>query len=830
MLELKMKDETTKDIFVQAFRESNLIPILGAGFSKGLRARQKGVVPDGAELKNYMIRQIVQEKKGIEEEELKSEAFSTVAELFEKIFSNPDDERIKDYFYNNFTGIKLNRVNQLRFLDEIDWNYIYTLNIDTTIEDSNHNRWEVFYPNSDFDERNVYDGRKRLFKIHGDVYRFTKSLNYKEMILTESQYLGSLEKNKKFHDMLTADCENRNMLYIGCSLKDEIDIKYSVLSDKTRNFNQKNTYRIYVTSEKLSELKKEKLEGFNISHYIQLNSTEDYEMFYEFLVNCYEESCIANKNNIDIYRYSQLEKLDKNFEENIDYLANFGSIKDKVPYYYIQRELVKELKLITEKVNVIMGRRFVGKTLLAYNMLEYNLKYQRYYISSNESLDTKTIRELLNLHNALIVFDSDSIDDRNFIELLNAFEPENKNLICVFINTYSETLNLISYYLSSIHYPLSHSMIGKMSSDDIRSINKGLHALGISIFDERQNLLDNTLRIANAYDKKLVEEYAIATKEEIMMIVWLLAQNKMYYEEVVTLGLVNNYKEIIRKFSPFLQEEKCKRSELRKHSQIKIVCNGKLGLLQILNSYVYPLDSEMGEVVVKMRHEKICEAIYEIMYRFDKVDRDHVRKFGMVDMLNDIFSRKYSRSSVNYLKSKGKSGRNFHGAAGLIQKIYNYEKIQNLKADDPNYWLQRAKSVYYKNNSNKKNLHEGIKWAKKAEQDSLVKLDEGQRQYRRTVSNATIQIAMMYGKVVKIDGYNNITNNNSAVEYYYKGLSDGNNIEAAKSLIKNSKGTEDFICLVTQLVERPECISKEYAKERDFLLKVSIQGDLVYSS
>ena len=145
---------------------------------------------------------------------------------------------------------------QLRFIEEIEWQYIYTLNIDTGIENTNKNKWEVFYPNKDFDEHKNFGGKKKLYKIHGDASRFIKTMDYNEMILTESQYISSLDENKKFHDMLSADCENKNILYIGCSLDDEIDIKYSVLSDTNRNFKEKETYSIYVTAEPMSSLKK----------------------------------------------------------------------------------------------------------------------------------------------------------------------------------------------------------------------------------------------------------------------------------------------------------------------------------------------------------------------------------------------------------------------------------------------------------------------------------------------------------------------------------------------------------------------------------------------
>lgn len=651
------------------------------------------------------------------------------------------------------------------------------------------------------------------------------------MILTESQYIASLDENQKFHDMLSADCENRNIIYIGCSLDDEIDIKYSVLSDKNRNFKDKETYRIYVTAEPLSSLKKVKLEGFNISHYIQLQTNEDYELFYEFLLQCFQESRIGLKSDIENLGYQQPQKLSKDMELNIKYLADIKKNKEELPYYYFKRELLNTLNFTDQKINVIIGRRFAGKTMFAYNILEHYQNYQRYFITEQESIDVTTIHSLMDLKNALIVFDSDCVDDRGFAEIRNSFKAQNKNLVCIFVNSYDDVLNLISYYKDDINQPLNHNLVGKFSLKDIEQINEKLDKVGIARFDISQNILDNTLRIANLYGQNMISDYAIVSKEELEIIIWVLVQNKMYYEEIVSLGLSKHYNRIVKKFSPFLQIEKCKRTERLKHSTIKIVGNGELGLLQILNNYVYPLNSRVGNTVAKNRYRTICDSIYHILYSFNKIDQNIVKKFIMFDTLNDIFSRKYSQQSIDFLTSEGKRGRSANGAAGLIQAIYNHGQIQRLKASDPNYWLQRAKSAYIINRhkADAKRIYEGINWAIKAEHDSEIRVKQGEKQYYRTMSNATIQIAIMYGRVAKIKKYKVIADNNKAVEYYFKGFSDSNNMAAARSLINNSRGTEDFNSLIKDIVAHPEHVDNEWGRERDYLINVSINGDVLYS-
>ena len=51
MKELKVSDAETKEFFVHAFCEENLVPILGAGFTCGLKTKKGGEVPSGKKLK-----------------------------------------------------------------------------------------------------------------------------------------------------------------------------------------------------------------------------------------------------------------------------------------------------------------------------------------------------------------------------------------------------------------------------------------------------------------------------------------------------------------------------------------------------------------------------------------------------------------------------------------------------------------------------------------------------------------------------------------------------------------------------------------------------------
>lgn len=835
MEELKISLKETKDFFIHAFNEETLVPILGSGFTRGVKTRRGGSVPSGKDLKDAMIEKISFKKK-ISKSELESESFSSISEFYQNTFPNPSEDGVIDYYLKNFTGVRINKPQQLRFLNDIKWPYVYTLNIDTGIEDSRSQEWEVFYPNRKFDERKINPDCKKLYKIHGDVAMFCKSLDYNEMILTESQYIASLQQSEQFHDLLSADCGNKNLLYIGCSLDDEIDIKYSVLSDKNRNKKVRDIRGIYVTSDDLSEFKKDKLKGFNISHIIKLSSSDDYEYFYEFLVQCYEESQAQIEKNIANFKYTELERIGKDKKTNLNYLADLSPDKSKLPFYYVSSERVQNIKLLQEKVNVVIGRRFVGKTMLAHAILEAHPNYQRYFISEKESLSEKDVVDLLQEEKALIIFDSESLDDRGFNNLLVNFDASKKNVICIFFNSFDDVVNLITFHSEIINYAIEGTLSGKILKKDVLAINDKLNLLGIATFNEKNNLLDNTLRIANVYNRKLVDKYIITSLEELKLIIWILVKNKIYFEEIVILGLAKEYKKIVNKFSPFIQEENCKKGEIGKHSTIKVIGNGKLGLLQILSAYIYPsASSEIGNRMAKEHQNNVCEAIYAILLSFSKIDMDNVKEFLQFDKLNDVFSRVYSESSITSMSSSNGATRIKYGAASFIHNVYANENIKQLKANDPNYWLQRAKSIYITNNyrhaGSRAEILEAIDWAKKAEQDSRTRVDNGETKYSRTESNAIMQIAMLYGRLAKLHGYTNKKVNESALEYYYKVFSDSNNIGATKTLLNHSRGTDDFTKFINRLISNIDSVGAEWSQEMNYLINIGLKkDDFVYLS
>lgn len=92
-MEMDLKE--TKDFFVQAFRNGDLVPILGSRFSCGMSARKTNTVPTGGQLKKYMIDLILSERSDFTRKDLEKQNFSWISERFFKC----DMDKIIKYFY-----------------------------------------------------------------------------------------------------------------------------------------------------------------------------------------------------------------------------------------------------------------------------------------------------------------------------------------------------------------------------------------------------------------------------------------------------------------------------------------------------------------------------------------------------------------------------------------------------------------------------------------------------------------------------------------------------------------------------------------------------------
>ena len=162
----------------------------------------------------------------------------------------------------------------------------------------------------------------------------------------------------------------------------------------------------------------------------------------------------------------------------------------------------------------------------------------------------------------------------------------------------------------------------------------------------------------------------------------------------------------------------------------------------------------------------------------------------------------------------------------MIRAVYDDENIAKLKSDEPNYWLQKAKSIYIYNSGEKgdiERIKEGIEWAKMAEGNSETLVSNGKNKYLRTLINAIVQTAMLYGNLANKLSYFDKQINTRSINYYYRALSDANNLTATKSLIAKSRGTKDFNDLLNYVKSNKDAFDSSVVEEVEYLC--SVQND-----
>ncbi len=138
-----------KDDLLKFFKNQNLYPIIGAGFSANCQT-SKGVTPSGDMLKAEMLSQMAE--AGTDTSTISSMDLKAIAKYYKKLV--PRNVRTR-YLQNNFTHITLPDY-AVDFL-KIKWKYIYTFNIDTGIEDNSAFK-NIILPNKPCDEKNIKNG------------------------------------------------------------------------------------------------------------------------------------------------------------------------------------------------------------------------------------------------------------------------------------------------------------------------------------------------------------------------------------------------------------------------------------------------------------------------------------------------------------------------------------------------------------------------------------------------------------------------------------------------------------------------------------------------
>jgi hypothetical protein len=761
------------------YKTEKLIPLLGAGFTKGSKAK-RGNVPDAKECVNLMKELILNERADLRNDVIDIVEFDKIANIFYKVVST---QSIVDFLYSNFTNVYLAKEKN-EFIN-LKWRFIYTLNVDDAIE--RNSRYLPILPNKKLYIKNI-NSNQNVYKLHGDANDEITYIKEKGgIIFSRKQYIQSLKENSDLLNIFFEDYSKLNIILIGCSLDNEIDLEYifanSNLDSPTK------TDKIYVTTSVPPTLKKMTLEEYGINICLVINN---YDKFYRELISEFNDASISKENALERFIIKKCEK-DNDFEYNRDVICSIRELlilnnKIKLPSFFGHRKTSQEIikNLANSDMIFLIGKRVSGKTFVLYDLADKVSNTTVYLFSSKISLDSDIIDRISKIENAIMLFDTDTISSTDIEEIYYDISTYNKNNVkFVFCINSSDKLMLSIPYSRLIDVKI-FELDNKFDREESIQINTGLSKLGITKVQEKENIISNILRLKDIY--KIPNNYSITTDinpKSLKIYILNATFDKVYSSMYRALKIdYDNLKYTIDKSERSMEFEfDLSVLEYGQHANYKVITNSKLYLFNSLGTFI-------------SKHQNLpnaVNAIVEIVQSLMPYDnfKNQWKTLITFDTLNQIFLT------------------NSRGAMNLIFQTYN--SLETLLYKETHYWLQRAKSIYYLKGTIIDELLKAIIYTKKSYHDSP---DDS-----RMKTSSSFQLAMIYNRLLVQDQFSNTEYLSEGIKWISIGLKENmHNTRFIADFIqraKNEKFNNDFYSVAMFVLNNPKKFNKD---DRDLII------------
>jgi len=707
----------TAEILRTMFEKRNLIPVIGAGFTKG-QPTATGTVPDGGELKQLMLRAISDANPDLDVDRIAGKDLPDVSQYFmDETFVNA--EARKALIRRCFTGVKLSR-SRLDFL-ESGWPYAYTLNIDDAIEHNSSFRNKVL---PYLQIANVARELGSVFKVHGDALY---EISYEEscsLIFSTDSYIQSFSRNASMLNAIRTDLVENNTIFVGCSLDNELDLLFA-LAGYSGEF-PPGRRSIFVTTSEPDRFQLQKLRRYGINTVLIADS---YERFYEYVAAVSQVSVVAQTDSLSEFEVPEVRRpLANDRRRNIDFLLRAESMHKEplvLPDFFIKRTLAAEVSyaLESEPIVLIRGRRFSGKSLLLTGIVADYISRHVYFFPSDNFVPSPAITECAALKNALFVFDSNTLTADTALALAQMSHVliENGSRALVAVNrTEPDVTGIIAKRVAD---PADFELESRLGRTELDALNRALDRLGIRRFSSNGTILNNTFTLFEEYqytNTAMLRPRSLSDREiDLLFIVSLT--------DKISSGLATAFDvrgqdlfQFAINMAPLLELSDTSPGELRElHSRYKIIVNSQFGLSMF-----------MREIVDREGPSGVSDRLYNIAARLSK--DPNFKSLAKTMIMFD---------SVNYLLTEARGDVRATGYRPTVLALY--EKLQPLMNESADYWLQRAKSSLYLEVGTDA-LLQGIEFALKA-------YKEASRE--RTVDNAEFTIALLYGKICRETKY-----------------------------------------------------------------------------
>ena len=803
MIQCVSYDEVSNEI-IQMMRRKTIIPVIGSGFTRDCIARS-GKVPSGEDYYNYMIAQIVdQNPDEMKIKELNNESFSSISSIYHKMVQA---EKQQSYLLNKFTNVKLENVKK-NFL-KIDWPYIYTLNIDDAIENNSEFK-TVLYANRDI-RNSIFEQEKCVIKLHGDIKDILKYEDSNCEIFDQKQYVVSIKKNVSLLKKLTHDYEYLNLLYIGCSLSDEIDLLFS-----TSMANDNNNNRYYCSTQIPTLLQKTKLEAFGITHCIVFESYDD---IYEKMTDAFHQSLCITPDELEQFSTYEFKTLGTGFELNCPYLFQGKSILNNskiaiYPSFFVSRSVTDK---IVENINskgtqIVVGRGCSGKTYVSYDIIRRVRDREVYAFRSKDRINNETLTLLLNKENCLTIFDSKVLSIKQIEEIILTTSERvvKSNSIIIIENKSNRDLSgllvlmKMNEHLEDDEIP-QLEISNRFSKPKTDEINNYLVTSSLGVFSENKSIADNIINASNLLiQKNKFSQISPLTDNvrQVSSLIVLATLGKVYASDAINLDLVEEFEMQCKKAMPLIEKESTWVFEMSaaNNSPLKYVVNAEYWLFNQLDILA---KSRKGREKIIEAYRYIIGKLIEINGKPDLMKGEKYAPYKDYILFDNIFQ---------IFRSQGTK---------IIRDIY--QSLNDILATDPNYLHQRAKCYIrsaYKSTEEK----DKEKWLEMAYRDASISNSSFEKRYEShenekimiSAAHSLYTAALALCHIAKLRNYRDISINANAVKCLYKAISSPfNSIEFV-----NNDATYNYNNVVGDLVST-FATDVKYLKDKDAEEKVA---------
>lgn len=803
MIQCVSYDEVSNEI-IQMMRRKTIIPVIGSGFTRDCIARS-GKVPSGEDYYNYMIAQIVdQNPDEMKVKELNNESFSSISSIYHKMVQA---EKQQSYLLNKFTNVKLENVKK-NFL-KIDWPYIYTLNIDDAIENNSEFK-TVLYANRDI-RNSIFEQEKCVIKLHGDIKDILKYEDSNCEIFDQKQYVVLKKKNVSLLKKLTHDYEYLNLLYIGCSLSDEIDLLFS-----TSMANDNNNNRYYCSTQIPTLLQKTKLEAFGITHCIVFESYDD---IYEKMTDAFHQSLCITPDELEQFSTYEFKTLGTGFELNCPYLFQGKSILNNskiaiYPSFFVSRSVTDK---IVENINskgtqIVVGRGCSGKTYVSYDIIRRVRDREVYAFRSKDRINNETLTLLLNKENCLTIFDSKVLSIKQIEEIILTTSERvvKSNSIIIIENKSNRDLSgllvlmKMNEHLEDDEIP-QLEISNRFSKPKTDEINNYLVTSSLGVFSENKSIADNIINASNLLiQKNKFSQISPLTDNvrQVSSLIVLATLGKVYASDAINLDLVEEFEMQCKKAMPLIEKESTWVFEMSaaNNSPLKYVVNAEYWLFNQLDILA---KSRKGREKIIEAYRYIIGKLIEINGKPDLMKGEKYAPYKDYILFDNIFQ---------IFRSQGTK---------IIRDIY--QSLNDILATDPNYLHQRAKCYIrsaYKSTEEK----DKEKWLEMAYRDASISNSSFEKRYEShenekimiSAAHSLYTAALALCHIAKLRNYRDISINANAVKCLYKAISSPfNSIEFV-----NNDATYNYNNVVGDLVST-FATDVKYLKDKDAEEKVA---------